>query len=44
MNLKTNDYVFCEQTTKFGMQEFKLFHSITVIHFVVVFFYFSVCL
>jgi hypothetical protein len=33
MNLRTNDYVFCEQTTKIGMHEFKLFHSIDVIHF-----------
>jgi hypothetical protein len=26
-NLRTHDYIFCEQTTKIGMHTFKLFHS-----------------
>ena len=33
MNLRTNDYVFYEQTMKIGMHEFKLFHSITLNNF-----------
>jgi len=27
MNLRTEDYVFCEQTTNIGKHEFKLFYS-----------------
>ena len=26
-NIRTHDYVFCEQTMNIGMNEFKLFHS-----------------
>jgi hypothetical protein len=28
MNLRIHDYVVCEKSTKIGMDDFKLFHSI----------------